>query len=307
MEILVPSAEALPGQERELSPVGASLPALVTHAGAYAQSAFVEFFTAHIRNPNTRAAYARAAWRFLGWSQERHIELHQITPVHVAAYIETHPGSAPTVKQHLAAIRALFDHLVRHGILPHNPATSVRGPKHVVEKGKTPVLEAADARMPLDSIETDSLKGLGDRALIATLLYTFARVGAVTRMCVRDHHHVGRRSWIRLLEKGGKHHEVPAHHALQAHLDAHLAAAELEEPSSPLFQSLTRSRRALAGGAMTARDVQRMLARRARRAGVAGALRPHSFRATGITVFLQNGGTLEHAQRIAAHASPRTT
>ena len=100
---------------------------------------------------------------------------------------------------------------------------------------------------------------------------------------------------------------MPAHHALQAYLDAYLAAAELEEPSSPLFQSLTRSRRALTGRAMTPRDVQRMLTRRARQAGVAGALSPHSFRATGITVYLQNGGTLEHAQRIAAHASPRTT
>lgn len=175
--------------------------------------------------------------------------------MHVAAYIETHPGSPPTVKQHLAAIRALFDFLVRHGVLPHNPA---------------------------------------------------ALVGAVTGMCVRDYHHVGRRSRIRLLEKGGKHHEAPAHHALQAHVDANLASAELQEPTPPLFQTVTRQR-ALGIRAMTPRDVQRMLARRARQARVAGSFSPHSFHATGITIYLGNGGTVEHAQRIAAHASPRTT
>lgn len=129
----------------------------------------------------------------------------------------------------------------------------------------------------------------------------------MTRMRVRDYHHVGRRRWIRLLEKGGKHYEVPARHALEAHLDAYLAAAELEEPSAPLCQSLTRSRRVLTGAGMTSRDAQRMLTRRGRQAGVDGALSPHSFRATGITVYLRNGGTLKHAQRIAAHASPRTT
>lgn len=298
--------ELSPTPTTELTPAAYRLPTMVGRAGAGAQRAFVEFFAAHLRNRNTRAAYARAAGRFLAWAEDRHLELHQVTPVHVAAYIETHPGSAPTVKQHLAAIRALFDHLVRHGVLPHNPAAPVRGPKHVVSTGKTPALEAADARKLLDSIEVGTLKGLRDRAVIGTMLYTFARVGAVTGMRVRDYHHVGRRSWIRLLEKGGKHHEVPAHHALQAHLDAYLAAAELAEPTSPLFQTLTRQR-ALSGRAMTPRDVQRMLTRRARQAGVAGALSPHSFRATGITLYLGNGGTLEHAQRIAAHASPRTT
>ena len=135
-----------------------------------------------------------------------------------------------TVKQHLAAIRALFDYLVLNGVLRHNPAAPVRGPKHVVSKRKTPALEAADAGKLIDGLETGTLKGLRDRAVIGTMLYTFARVGAVTRMRVRDYHHVGRRSWIRLLEKGGKHHEVPAHHALQPYLDAYLASAELDEP-----------------------------------------------------------------------------
>ena len=123
------NGRALPAPATELDSVGGALPPLVARAGASAQRAFVEFFTAHIRNPNTRQAYARAAWRFLAWAERHHLELHQVTPVHVAAYIETHPGSAPTVKQHLAAIRALFDHLVRHGVLPHSPAAPLRGPK----------------------------------------------------------------------------------------------------------------------------------------------------------------------------------
>ena len=274
MEILKRGTDLSPLCRRELSAGTPTLPAIVARGGVDAQRAFAEFFTAHIRNPNTRQAYARAAWRFLSWAEDHRLELRQVTPVHVAAYIETHPASAPTVKQHLAATRALFDHLVRHGILPHNPAAPVRGPKHVVEKGKTPVLEASDARSLLDSIEIDSLKGLRDCALIGTMLYTSARVGAVTRMRVRDYHHVGRRSWIRLLEKGGKHHEVPAHQALQAYLDAYLAAAVLEGPSSPLFQTLTKSRRALTGAGMTSRDVQRMLMRRGPPGRCGGGVEP---------------------------------
>jgi integrase/recombinase XerD len=93
----------------------------------------------------------------------------------VAAYIEQHPAAAPTVKQHLAAIRMLFDFLVIGQIVPTNPASSVRGPEHVVRRGKTPVLKADQARALLDSIKTDSIIGLRDRAIIGLMCYTFAR------------------------------------------------------------------------------------------------------------------------------------
>ena len=119
------------------------LPAVVARAGERAAWRFLEFFTANIRNKNTRAAYAQACSRFFDWCDERGLELSQLQPVIVASYIESLQNSlaAPSVKQHLAAIRMLFDWLILGQVIPMNPAAAVRGPKHVVKKGKTPVLE----------------------------------------------------------------------------------------------------------------------------------------------------------------------
>jgi len=130
------------------------LPAIIAQAGDHAARRFIEFFTATIRNGNTRRAYAKAVGDFLAWCQHSGLSLPGIEPVHVAAYIEqlTRSKAAPTVKQHLAAIGMLFDWLTSGGILPFNPAASVRGPKHSVKRGKTPVLTAGEARQLLDSI-----------------------------------------------------------------------------------------------------------------------------------------------------------
>ena len=286
---------------------GLQLPAVIAGAGERARRAFLEFFFAHIRNDNTRRAYARAVGKFLAWCETRGLELERIEPLVVAAYVEQHPGSKPTIKQHLAAIRMLFDWLVINQVVPFNPAASVRGPKYVTRKGKTPVLTPEDMRRLFASIDTGTLIGLRDQALIGVMLYSFARVGAVVAMKVEDYYAIGRRSWLRLHEKGGKLHEVPAHHNAQEYLDAYLQHAGIRaSKKAPLFQTLNRQR-ALSGHAMQVRDVERMVKRRAETIGISGSVSPHSFRATGITIYLNNGGTLEHAQAIAAHESPRTT
>lgn len=284
------------------------LPAIVAREGERASRRFLEFFTANIRNPNTRMAYARAVGRFLAWCEERGVALQQIEPMMVAAWIETHEGSAPTVKQHLAAIRMLFDWLVIGQVVPFNPATSVRGPRHVVKKGKTPVLNVAEARALLDSIDVAHVVGLRDRALIGVMVYSFARVGAVVGMRVGDYYGQGKRWWFRLHEKGGKFHEVPAHHKAEEFLDAYIEAAGIaEDRKGPLFRSADGRRRDLTGKPMSRTDALRMIKRRAAAAGLPDSICCHTFRATGITAYLENGGTLEHAQAIAAHESPRTT
>jgi site-specific recombinase XerD len=163
-------------------------------------------------------------------------DIRLITPMHVAAYIEHHPGSPQTIKQHLAAIKMLFDYLVVSQIVPVNPAAPVKGPSHVVKRGKTPVLSVEDARTLLASIPTDSLQGLRDRALIGVMLFSFARVSAVLGMKVSDFYENGRRRWFRLLEKGGKHHEVPVHHKAQDYVAEYLEKAGFE-PNKPLFQT----------------------------------------------------------------------
>src|SRR5229473_3319217 len=113
---------------------------------------------------------ARSTWRSFDWCEQRGLRLGAIRPTTVAAYIEQ-LGAAmakPSVKQHLAAIRQLFDYLVTGGILQSNPAGAVRGPKYVVKRGKTPVLSADQARQLMDSIDVTELSGLRDRALIAS-------------------------------------------------------------------------------------------------------------------------------------------
>jgi site-specific recombinase XerD len=289
-----------------------AVPAAIASAGDHAARRFLEFFAATIRNKNTRMAYYRGVCNLFAWL-EKHgiIELVDIEPIHVAAYVETLQATAskPTVKQHLAAIRMLFDWLVVGQVLATNPAHAVRGPAHVVKRGKTPVLTAKQTRRLLDSIDISTVVGLRDRALIAIMTYTLARVGAVVSMRVEDYYPLDKRWWVRLHEKGGKRHEMPAHHNLEAYLDAYIDAAGIrEEKKTPLFRSIGGGRAGLlTASAMDRVDVWRMIQRRAAELGMKGRIGCHTFRATGITAYLEGGGTLENAQAMAAHESPRTT
>ena len=181
--------------------------------------------------PNTRRAYARACSRFFAWCEDRGLTLTTIRPFDVAACIEQlqEKHAAPGVKQQLAAVRMLFDWLVTGQVVPMNPAAAVRGPKHVVKTGKTPVLEADEWRKLLDSIPTETLRDLRDRALIATLTYSFARINAALKMKVEDLRPRGAGWTVRLHEKGGKEHAMPCHHALAEALRAYIDAAGIAE------------------------------------------------------------------------------
>jgi site-specific recombinase XerD len=299
-----------PGRLAEL-PGGQLVPALIADAGEQAAWRYIDFFTANIRNPNTRRAYARACQKFFAWCDERGLSLPAIRPFDVSTYIEyrqqTH--SAPDVKQQLAAIRMLFDWLITGQVVPYNPASAVRGPKHVVNVGKTPVLEGNEWRKLIDSIPTEDVRDLRDRALIATLTYSFARIGAALRMKVEDLRPKGAGWEIRLHEKGGKQHAMPCHHALAEALHAYIAAAGIAEERKGCLFRTARGHVAtvLADRPMSQPDAWRMIRRRAIAAGIMAPIGNHSFRATGITAYLANGGALEHAQAMAAHESPRTT
>ncbi len=231
-------------------------------------------------------------------------------PVHVAAYIQTIKShyAAPTVKQHLAAIRMLFDWLVVGQVIHINPAHAVRAPKHSVKKGKTPVLTSDEARVLLDSIDTSTLMGLRDRALIGLMVYTFARVGAAIHMRVEDYFIQGRRGWVRLHEKGGKLHTVPCHHNLDAYLEAYITQAGLaRDPQGVLCRTVAGKTGKLTSNAMLQKDVHRMIGKRAAEAEINTKIGCHTFRATGITASLKNGGRLEIAQQMANHESSKTT
>src|SRR5258708_25880398 len=186
----------------QLVPITAPcVPELVAAAGERAGMRFLEFFAAYIRNAHTRRAYYRAAEEFLGWCASTGVpSIAAVQPVHVAAWIEasTRELAASSVKQRLAALRHLFDWLVNGQVVPINPAHTVRGPRHVVTSGQTPVLDPAEARALLDSIDVATQSGLRDRALIGLVVYSFAPIRAALRVAVEDVYTPNRRLWVRL-------------------------------------------------------------------------------------------------------------
>ena len=288
-----------------------ALPVLVASAGERAGIRFLEFFASTIRNPHTRRAYGRAVADFLAWCAGQGVaSIVDVQPLHVAAWVElqTREHAAPTAKLRLAALRHLFDWLVTGQVVPLNPAASVRGPAHSVRTGKTPVLDPAEARQLLDSIDVSTPIGLRDRALIGLMVFSFARIGAALAMRVEDVFVQNRRLWVRLREKGGKRHEMPCHHTLEAYLHAYLDEDGIgADPKGWLFRTIGRGTGQLSLTPLSQANAYAMVQRRALAAGIGTRIGNHTFRATGITAYLKNGGTIENAAAMANHASTRTT
>jgi len=294
---------------QKLAKRGLQLPPVIEAAGEKARRKFVEFFIAQISNENTRKAYGRAVLQFFEWCQGRELQLEDIGPNIAALYVRTHDGSDATVKQHLAALRKLYDWLVTQQVVPENPFSSVRGPTLVRNEGETPALTSDEVQALFSTLEDeDTIVALRDQVLIATMLYTFGRVGAVVNMRVKDYAPAGAgKKVLHLREKGGKRHRVPAHHRLRERMDEYLDVAGIrDEKDAPLFRAANRSKE-LTDRPLNRKRAWEMVKRRARQAGIKKDISPHSMRATGITSFLENGGELEAAQRIAAHSDSRTT
>jgi integrase/recombinase XerD len=291
--------------------VTTELPGLIQAAGERAAWRFLEFFTVNIRNRNTRGAYGLAAGAFLRWCEEKGIRrIEDVQPVHVAGYIEElgKLRKAPTVKQHLACLRMLFDWLVTGQVIPSNPAHSVRGPRHSVMKGATTVMSSADASAFLKSIDTSHVVGLRDRAFIGVMVYAFARVSAVVGLKVEDYFPLRKRWWLRLKEKNGKVNEMGCHHKLEQFLDEYIAAAGVvDDNKGPLFRAAIGRTGKLSERPMSRVDAWYMVRRRARDAGIEAAIGNHSFRAIGLTDYLENGGDINVAKRMAGHSNIKTT
>jgi integrase/recombinase XerD len=175
--------------------VGASLlasrlvPAIVQRSGKKGVIRFIEFFVVDIRNKNTRDAYFYACCRFLSWCDRQLIaEISAVEPLHVAVYLKTlHGYEKSSIKQHLAAIRALFNWLLVGQVVQANPAISVKGPKYDVTRGLTPVLTRAELSQLIDRIDVSTQRGLRDRALISLIVFSFARISAALTMKGNDY------------------------------------------------------------------------------------------------------------------------
>jgi site-specific recombinase XerD len=289
-----------------------SLPAILARAGTAAVFAAEEFFFGRIRNEHTRRAYLTAVRRFLAWAERRHLELVRIAPKDVGQYIDglrKENTSVATRKQHLAALRHFFDGLVMRHAMILNPALSVRGERYEVVEGKTPEVTVKGAREVLASIKTDTLVSLRDRAIVAILIYTAARAGAVATLKRGSFYHAGEQWMLHFEEKGGKSREIPVRHDLEQMILEYIEAAGIRNApkDAPLFRTASRKTGRLTDHGMQVVDVCRMVKRRLRDAGLSGVLSPHSFRVTTITDLLEQGVPLEDVQRLAGHADPRTT
>jgi integrase/recombinase XerD len=284
-------------------------PRLVELAGGNARFAWEEFFSAELRNPHTRRAYLHAVRQFLEWCEPHRLELWQITPGWVGSYYDQLQTSIPTKKQHLSALRCFFDRLVLRHAVGLNPAASVRGERYQLVEGKTPEITVDQERALLASIRPRGVEDLRDKAIVATLIYTAARIGAVAGLSVDSFIQEGDQRFLRFLEKGGKVRDIPVREDLEYYVTAYLEGAGLwpATPHGPLFRRLTRKPRALKPTAMTADDMGRMIKRRMGDIGLPTPLSPHSFRVGTITDLLTQGVPLEEVQHLAGHVDPRTT
>lgn len=287
------------------------VPAVIAASGEDVANRFIEFFVVAIRNANTRRSYATAIRQFCAWLEKHGAgDLTVVQPIHVATYIEELGGNLtrPSVNLHLAAIKRFFAFLVTGGVLRRSPAVEVKGPTFSRREGATPVTSADNVRRLLASLPIDSVVGLRDRALIGTMLFTTARIGAALGCKVSDYYPDGFGRMLCLHEKGGKEHRVPVHHQLGEYLETYLDAAGIrDQRSTPLFRSTKSKTGLLTERALDPVNAWAMVKRRLRRAGISDPLCNHSFRAMGLTAYIENGGNLEGAQDLANHADARTT
>ncbi len=292
----------------------AAVPMVVERAGGAALYAWEEFFQGEIANAHTRKNYDHAVRRFLAWSEAQGLDLLDVTPGIVGRYFQELPVAVPTKKLHLAAMRKFFDRLVNRHVLVINPAATVRAERYSAVEGKTPEIQRKQAETLIKSIETTyqrkaettpHLVGLRDQAILAVLVFTAARVGAVARLTFKNLRHDGTEYTLRFSEKGGKSREIPVRADLQKILLAYIQAAGISD--GPLFRTALGKTRTLTENAMTPIDICRMMKRRLKAAGLPTDFSPHSFRVTTITDLLEHNTALEDVQHLAGHADPRTT
>lgn len=280
-------------------------PAIVKAAGKTAEFAWEEFFQAEIANAHTRKNYMHAVRQFLTWVEARNLELTRIAPGDVGEYLQYLDLAIPTKKLHLAALRRFFDRLVNRHACVINPAATVTAERYAIVEGKTPEIGIEQARTLMKSIDVSNPVGLRDRAVLAVLVYTAARVGAVAKLTVKNFVHDGSQYSLRFSEKGGKSREIPVRHDLEQLLLAYVRAASIADGT--LFRTADRKTKTLTTNAMTGIDICRMMKRRLKAAGLPGHFSPHSFRVATVTDLLGQNVPLEDVQYLAGHADPRTT
>ena len=247
-----------------------------------------------------------AVRKILAWVEGRGLELPRITPGYVGEYLQgLDPLSVPTKKLHLAALRRFFDRLVNRHACVINPVATVKAERYDIVEGKMSEIGVDQTRTLLKSIDVSNPVGLRDRTVLAVLVSTAVRVGAVAKLTLESLKHDGAQYTLRFAEKGGQSREIPVRHDLEQFLLEYVEAAKITE--GRLFRTANRKTKMLTKNAMTVIDICRMMKRRLKAAGLPTHFTPHSFRVTTVTDLLEQNVPLEDVQYQAGHSDPRTT
>lgn len=286
-------------------------PDFVKRNGRKMVTAYSEFFALNI-NANTNDAYANGLKLFFEHCEKIGIsDVLDIEPIHVQDFNVTILGAGygtASLRQYLSAIRMFFDSCVVRGVLSVNPAKAVKLPRSSTGTGKTPVIVSDQVRQILDSIPRMREIDLRDRALIGLMVYSFFRISAALSLKVRDYELRGNQRWLIGEEKGSKRHEMPVHPDLENMMDEYLIeTGVIKSPNALIFQSCIGRNGKLTGKPFDRNSSWRMVRKRALAAGIQREIGNHSFRATGITTYLNNGGSLEDARIMANHSNSTTT
>jgi len=301
----------LKAEKRKSASTDYSAPRFVTQNGPKLTAAYSEFFALNM-NTHTNDAYANGLRLFFEHCTSIGIsDVLDIEPAHVQDFnltiLDKGYGKS-SLRQYLSAVRMFFDSCVVKGVLSVNPAKAVKLPRSSSGTGKTPVIVSEQVRDILDAIPRTREIDLRDRALIGLMVFSFFRISAALNLKVRDYELRGAQRWIIGEEKGSKRHEMPVHPSLEEMMGEYLQETGLmNQPNELIFQSCVGRNGKLTGKPFDRNSSWRMVRKRALAAGIHREIGNHSFRATGITTYLNNGGSLEDARIMANHSNSTTT
>ena len=285
-------------------------PKFILRGGTTLVSSYSSFFSQTLNN-NTNQAYANGVKLFCDYLTDLGLEdILDVEPKHITEFVSHMSGNeygVATTRLYLSAVRMFLDNCVVDGLISMNPAKAVKLPRHSSRTGKTPVIIPAQVRQILDSIPCLTQADYRDRALIGLMVFSFFRVSAALSLSLSDYELRGEQRWIIGEEKGSKRHEMPVHPTLESLLDEYIEFVGMRELTTPLFQSSNARGGKLTGRPFDRTAAWRMVRRRAAAAGVNRKIGNHSFRATGITTYLNAGGSLEDARIMANHSNATTT
>lgn len=283
--------------------VSVRVPAIVANAGPSSVARYTEFFESQVANVNTRTAYSQAALRFFEWIGSRRLSANEVTPADVAAYLDAMCAvhAAASVRLHASALRSIFGWLAKAKMVTDDIVRAIHLPTGTVPRQQTAVLTPEQVRKLIRAIDTKSVVGLRDRALVGVIVYTFAPPSVAATINVGDYDRDSR--VLELKPIGRPSRKVPVHKMAARYLDEYLLALGKSSEYSPLFRTGLGRTGELTQNRMSRVDVLRMLKRRALAADLSDSICCRSLQRAGIGAYLASGGSVGIAKQITGQSA----